>query len=214
MKHEQFLPYVPNQDGLLISVSGIDGSGKTSLINRLAEFYTHRGLDVLKTTQPTSNYRQHPSVRMYQSDGTCDVSFEYLALLSALDRLTHVKELHQELKLKDIILCDRYLHDGIVSFVNRGLNKEWIESINYFCPPVHVAILVDCPGEIAYKRILKRGLVMTHDEKSPHTMEVKRKLFLKLSNDSTFIINGSRDPQFVFEEALKHINNMYKIQFL
>lgn len=204
--------YIPfEHDGMVISFSGIDGSGKTTLLNRLAEYFDKHGLHTLKTKQPTSNYRQHPSVRKLLSTGVTDVSFEAIALLSAFDRLCHISELRREIKQRDVILTDRYLLDGIVSFVARGIDSKWVQSINSFCPQPHIGILVDCPGSVAQARILERGSAMTYDEKFPEILELKRQLFLKYCTDSTFVVDGTKDSQAVFKEVLNHINSQLSV---
>ncbi|MCC2458538.1 dTMP kinase [Bacillus cereus] len=193
--------------GLLISLSGIDGSGKTTLLNKLSNHFIENGLSCLKTKQPTPKYRENSLVKKLQSLGTTDVSYEAIALFSAFDRMCHVSELEKELQNKDVIFTDRYLLDGIVSFVARGLDKVWVETINSFCPEPHISILVDCPGGVAQERIMARGVTMTYDEKSKEILEFKRNLFLEFCSDSTLVIDGTKDCEAVFKEALDHINS-------
>ena len=41
--------------GLYIAIEGIDGSGKTTQVGKLAEYFEKQGREVLKTHEPTEN---------------------------------------------------------------------------------------------------------------------------------------------------------------
>lgn len=199
-----------NNDGLLISFSGIDGSGKTTLLTRLAEYFQTQGKDTLITKQPTSHYREHPLAKEMLETGHTNAGPEAIALLSAFDRLCHVSDLKEELSANKMIFADRFLLDGIVSFVARGVDEQWVKDINKFCPEPHISILVDCPGEVSYKRIIKRGDTMTFDEKSTDTLEKKRQLLLKYRHHSTLVLDATEDAEVLFKTAVTHIEDYIK----
>lgn len=198
------------QTGVLISISGIDGGGKSTLIQRLADMFSQRGLQVYQTKQPTPVYREHPAVEKMHQTGETDLSFEALALLSAFDRLIHAESIGIGRQHYDFILTDRYLLDGIVSFTARGIDREWVETINQFCPQPDIGFLVDCPGAVAYERIITRGGRMTDDEKSVNYLEKKRQLFLDCRTADTVVLNGTDEAERVFQAALDVINERLK----
>ena len=51
--------------GILITFCGLDGCGKTTLINHLVEYFQQKGIEPLLTKQPTSYVRQSPIFRTY-----------------------------------------------------------------------------------------------------------------------------------------------------
>lgn len=196
-----------HEKGIIVSLSGIDGSGKTTLINNLENYYRSQGGRTLITKQPTVEYRNHPLVRENLSTGQTKVGAEAIALLSAFDRLCHISKLQNDLREHDIVFSDRFLLDGIVSFIARGIDEHWVKLINKFCPKPDLEILVDCPGAVAHERIIKRGGEMTYDEKSIDLLENKRQLFLKYQNKSTIVLDGMEDAEILFEKAVESIDS-------
>lgn len=95
--------------GLLIAVCGLDGSGKSTQIQKLENWFRNQQLPTLLTKQPTDYYRQDLRVREYLDNGQCG-SMEALAMLAATDRIWHIKTLIEpSLKGGVSVISDRYL---------------------------------------------------------------------------------------------------------
>ena len=112
-----------------ISLEGIEGSGKTSLIKSLEKYFSSSGKEVLVTREP----------------GGCELGLEIrkiilhseissLAelLLFAADRAEHVETVIQPaLDAGKIVLCDRYVHSTLAyQGYGRGLDIETIKQLN------------------------------------------------------------------------------------
>jgi dTMP kinase len=95
--------------GLFITLEGLDGSGKTTQINRLAAWLKKRGPDVLVTRQPggtTTGDRIRALVLDSRSTGLAPMA--EMALMFA-DRAQAISEVIQPaLAAGRIVLCDRF----------------------------------------------------------------------------------------------------------
>ena len=117
--------------GIFITLEGIDGCGKSTQLDRLAESLKQRGFDVVTTRQPGGTAIGQ-SIRAL-------VSQEYLKLvplaellLIIADRAQHVAETIQpNLEAGRVVISDRYI-DSSVAFqgYGRGLDISTVEELN------------------------------------------------------------------------------------
>jgi len=99
----------PMQRGLFITLEGLDGSGKTTQIKRLAAWMSRRGLDVVQTRQPggTATGDRIRSV-LLDSRSAHIAPLTEMALMFA-DRAQAIAEVIQPaLDVGKMVLCDRF----------------------------------------------------------------------------------------------------------
>ena len=87
-----------------ITFEGIDGSGKSTVINIVYERLKKKGFDVVLTFEPTDNWigKQVQSCIETNSDPFV-TAFTFIA-----DRMDHCKRIQKWLDSGKIVLCDRY----------------------------------------------------------------------------------------------------------
>ncbi len=109
--------------GVLITFCGVDGSGKSSLIDRLEETCREAGMSCLRTYTPTGRIRQDPVFRSLVDDpcSTSSIdcsSYESAARVNVLglllsimgDLVQHTTDtIIPALKRGDVVFCDRYV---------------------------------------------------------------------------------------------------------
>lgn len=149
----------PNQtNGLLITFCGLDGCGKTTMLNRL---YDDLKLtrDIFVTKQPTEFVRKTPIFRTYM-DNPDHSAYDYrsLSLLAASDRVQHVNRIIQpELEQGKIVLCDRYIYSCLANLNARGYYKDkWLYEIAQSIIKPDIAFFFDVSVETAVKRVRSR----------------------------------------------------------
>lgn len=145
-------------DGLLITVCGLDGCGKTTMMRRLIEDLG-KDYTVFVTKQPTDYVRKSDIFRTYMDSPNHD-AFDYrsLSLLAASDRLQHVsKVIEPELQKGNIVISDRYFYSCLANLRARGFEQDgWIYEIAKSVIEPDIAFFFDVPVETAVARVRKR----------------------------------------------------------
>jgi dTMP kinase len=144
--------------GLLITFCGLDGCGKTTMMNRLISDF-EKEHDIFVTRQPTNAVRNSEIFRTYMDCPNHD-AFDYrsLSLLAASDRLQHVnKVIEPQMKNGKIVLSDRYFYSCLSNLRARGFEQdEWIYEIAQSVIKPDLAFFFDVPVEEAVARVRRR----------------------------------------------------------
>lgn len=150
--------YQNTTSGLLITFCGLDGCGKTTILNRL-KGDLGKLRQVFVTKQPTDAVRKSEIFRTYM-DQPDHETFDYrsLSLLAASDRLQHVnKIILPKLEHGQIVLSDRYFYSCLANLRARGYEEDrWIYDVSRFVIKPDIAFFFDLPVEIAVNRVRKR----------------------------------------------------------
>ena len=159
--------------------------------------------DAILTKEPTSGEIGRLIRKLLKSM----TSPEEEALLFAADRCEHVKNLIEP-AINDgkIVVTDRYVYSSYAYQSARGLSLNWIKEINKFAPKPDIAILIDIPAEIAFKRIEKKP-----DDRFK-TLEFQNKvrnIYLQLAKtEGMEIVDGSQSIERV-QNQIREIVSKY-----
>lgn len=144
--------------GLFITLEGIDGCGKTTLQQLLAEKLRALGYPVLTTREPGGSRagRRIRELLLDSAYGTVDGRSE--ALLYAADRALHAADvIRPALARGEIVLCDRYIDSSLAyQGGGRGLALAELAQINRFAVnglTPDITFLLDLPAEAALARL-------------------------------------------------------------
>ena len=198
-----------NTAGLLITVCGLDGCGKTTLIKKLKEVIEDsQGYDVILAKQPSENMRKSDIFRTYM-DSEDHSSYEYrsLSLMAAADRIQHVnKVILPELKKGKCVICDRYFYSCLANLRARDYEKDrWIYDISKNIIKPDISFFLDVPAEIAISRVRAR-----EEEKDRYIdidLQYKlRKEYVKICKENGGILISSQDNKNkMFRDAYEHV---------
>lgn len=117
--------------GLFITFEGIDGCGKTTQLNLLADFLKEKGFDVIVTREPGSKGLGE-KIREILLNYDGEVSPNCESFLFLADRAQHIDIIVKpSIEAGKIVLCDRHT-DSTIAYqgYGRGINLEKIKMLN------------------------------------------------------------------------------------
>jgi dTMP kinase len=192
--------------GAFIVFEGADGAGKSTLCERIAKGLESRGLDVVRTAEPT-----HEGIGAFIRSGSAgEISQRTEALLFVADRNDHTEWMEKQVSEGKIVLCDRYFA-STVAYQSARLNgdasdMDWLIRINdEFIDIPDAIILLDVDPEVGMGRVGSRGEEISKFERLDFQKQV-RSNYLALAKEYGFdVIDASKGPDEVFDEAMKII---------
>lgn len=206
-----------NRRPLFITLEGGDGSGKTTMMGRLAAYMQGRSIPYLITREPggIEIAEKIRSIILDPQHTSMDARTE--ALLYAAARRQHlVEKVEPALREGVTVLCDRFVDSSLVyQGYARGLGMEEVWSINRFAVEGRMpdlTLLFDIEPEIGMSRIEANA----EREKNRLDMEsmafhgkVREGYMLVAENNKERIriVDASKTPDQVEREMIKYVEN-------
>ncbi len=197
----------------LINLEGGEGSGKSTVLNMLAEALTEKGFSVVRTREPggIDIAEQIREVILNRENTAMDARTE--ALLYAAARRQHlVEKIIPALEAGSIVLCDRYIDSSLAyQGYARGLGMDEIFAINKFAIDEYMPDLTlyfDVNPKVGLARIeqdLGREVNRLDVESMKFHYKVREGYLLLLSQntDRIRLINAENELDLVFADALE-----------
>lgn len=191
-------------EGILIIVDGIDGAGKTTQVNLLADALEKAGESVVRSKEPTSGV-WGKKLRESAVSGRMSLEDELNAFVR--DRQEHVAAIIQPaLQAGKIVILDRYFYSTIAYQGARGADAASVAGdMRSIFPIPDVAILIDADPAITVNRIaVGRGDTPNHFERVDE-LEKVREIFLELAktDDVIRVIDGNQSIQAVYRAIVE-----------
>ena len=180
--------------GLFIVIEGIDGTGKSTQVRRLGEWFVSRGREVVLSREPTDGPW---GKKLRESAATGRLSPEDELQYFLKDRRQHVEELiAPALAAGKVVILDRYYFSSMAYQGSRGFDPAEIRRLNEeFAPQPDLLLILDLDVDTAHQRIGHRGDSANEFEKH-ESLTRCREIFLTL-RDEPFVrvidSNGSLD---------------------
>ena len=150
----------------LLTFEGIDGTGKSTTIDRVAKALRRDGAEVVTTREetdsPSGEYVRRSVAEHWDPLAT--------AFLFAADRARHVAELQPILAAGKLVLCDRFVHSTYAyqSVTLAGTLPDPGEFLRRlhdgWCPAPDRVVLLTCDPEKAVARTLRRGQTTPYEK--------------------------------------------------
>jgi dTMP kinase len=141
--------------GLFIVFEGIDGSGKSTQMSMLKDYFEQKGNDVILTREPTDGIIGELIWR-YAESHKRNLRPETEALLFAADRAEHSRVIQSAREEGKIVLSDRYLHSSLAYQGAAGVDQGWIRELNKHALRPDLVILLDIDPEHSLNRVTYR----------------------------------------------------------
>lgn len=185
------------EKGVLIAFEGIDGTGKTTQIELLAEVLRRRGLQVVTTREPTDG-QYGRKIRALYKDRQSVTPEEELALFLD-DRREHVAQvIAPALARGQVVLTDRYYYSTAAYQGAAGHDPQKIIAANeLFAPVPDMVIMLEAPVSLGVHRVQKlRGETLNDFEQEGALARVAR-IFAELKGANIRRIDGTGDAASV-----------------
>lgn len=119
---------------MFITFEGPDGSGKSTIIQKVYDYLIENNYDVIKTREPGGSPIAEKIRNLILDTENTEMGYRTEALLYAASRAQHVEEtILPALNENKIVLCDRFLISSLAyQGIGRNLGIENVRKINEF----------------------------------------------------------------------------------
>jgi dTMP kinase len=202
-----------NVSGRLITIEGIEGVGKSTNVNFVADYFRARGAAVVITREPGGTEigeRIRELILMTPGEGLSDLG-ELLLMFAA--RAEHLAGLIlPALARGDTVVCDRFT-DATFAYQGggRGLNWEVIAALRDIVQGAlrpDLTLLLDAPTEVSVERIVGREWLDRFEQERADFFGRVRQAYLSIAAQEpgrVQVINASKplpDVQLAIRDAL------------
>ena len=200
--------------GLFITLEGPDGSGKSTQIEYMKDYFCEEGLDCVFTREPGGTEigeKLRTIILDKENNEMCDMAE---ALLYAASRAQHVSELIKPaLEAGKIVVCDRYV-DSSIAYQGYGRQLgDKVRKINDFaimgCIP-DVTFLFEVDPRVGKNRIKSDGLDRLESEKLMfHNRVYKGYIEMaKLEPERIIPVDGTCSREEIRDTVREHIEKI------
>lgn len=215
----------PIMKGKFIVLEGIDGSGTTTVANRMHSALLDLEVPVHVTEEPSqgpigSLIRQVLHGRFVSTGfaGPAAPSWSTMALLFGADRLDHLEsEILPNLSDGINVISDRYLHSSLVyQTVTSGDDESlgWIEAVNRFAVTPDIIFFLEVTAEEAQRRRLARRIGHELYEDLPLQQKIAekyREIFSSHTGSDLVVVDANAPLEKVVEKVLGETRRFMKI---
>jgi dTMP kinase len=183
---------------LFIVIDGIDGTGKSTQVRLLAEWFRSQGREVIASREPTDGKWG----KLARHSGDVRLSAEDELELFLKDRAEHVEQLiRPALEAGKVVILDRYYFSTMAYQGCRGFDPADIRRRNEaFAPVPDRLFILDLEVDAALVRIGARGDIANEFEKRENLVRC-REIFMTLKGESfVHIVDTDRSPDEVQAE--------------
>lgn len=201
---------------MFINFEGVDGSGKTSVINIITTYLKNQGYDLEITREPGGTSISEQIRQILLNPNNTDILPITEAYLYASARAQHVFEkILPALKKNKIVITDRFLHSSLAyQGIVKKLGPDLVYKINWEAIDrgvlPNITFILDVPTEIAKKRMStdSKRQADRFDQESVEFHKQVREAFKEIQQrfnfdrSKIFVIDASKPLEEVAKEIL------------
>ena len=193
-----------------ISFEGIDGCGKSTQAHLLTNYFSTKGVDVMRTREPGGSPGAEAIRALLLTGATDKWSAETELLLFTAARRDHLeKTIEPALMAGQTVICDRFADSTrVYQGATRGDLREKVDHLHkeMIGREPDLTVIIDVNPKIALARGLARNSGEDRFEDFGLVFQEKlRDGFLKLAEnfpDRCIVVNGNQTTEEVFKDLL------------
>ena len=200
----------------------MEGSGKTTQIQRLKKYLTQKGISCRVTREPGGCPIGEKVRKILLNPDHHEMVPTTELLLYEAARAQHMKEVIKPfLKKGGVVLCDRF-SDATLAYQGYGrrIDLKWVERLNRLSSQgikPCVTFLLDCPSDVGLKRALQRNRTLKQEREERFEREEiqfhrrVRKGYLAIAKKEPWrvkVIDTREGEERVFEKIQKIVDNL------
>ncbi len=201
---------------MFITFEGIEGSGKSTQLQRCADHFSAMGYDLVVTKEPGGTQLGKMVREWLLNPGTTFQHAYTEVLLFIADRCEHVETvIKPALKKGQVVLCDRYIDSTLAyQFAGRQLDEGFIHSLNNLVDlSADLTLLFDCDVSVGLSRAKARAKLdrFEHEELAFH--ERIKAQYCKLAREQSNrikVIDANAELDDVFQQVVAVISPQLK----
>lgn len=199
-----------NHNGMLIVFEGIDGTGKTTQIDLLADELIRQGFQVVATREPTDGQYGQRIRQLFTSRQ--NISLEEELELFMADRREHVEEvIVPALAAGKIVLTDRYYFSTAAYQGAAGKDPEKIIELNEtFAPVPDLLLLLIVPTSVGIHRIKTLRQDTLNDFEKESALEKVSAIFESIKRNFIKRIDSTGSVAEVHEMIMHHVKHLLR----
>lgn len=188
--------------GKFIVIEGIDGSGKTTLAERLARLLNERDQKTFCTSFPSKTL---PIGRLVRSMFNGETEEHCMQLLMLAEMFDEAKAIRRRLDEGTTMIADRWCYSTTAYSHRNGVDPKWVEHVRAPLLQPDLILLLDVDLEVAIDRIDARGEGKSRYEdartlKGAH--KYYREVLPKLHPNIVHVIDGTKTRHEIEEIAM------------
>ncbi len=201
--------------GLFIVLEGPDGSGKSTMAEKIGEYYKKAGREIIFTREPGGTKISEQIRSIILDNNNSEMAYTTEALLYAASRAQHVAEfIKPNLEEGKVVISERYVYSSIVyQGIGRNLGIQKVREINDFAIDglkPDLVLFFDIDPEKALNRKLSQG---ESDRLENEKLEFHKNVYEGYKNimeyyDEIISIDADKNADELFHDIKSIINNL------
>jgi dTMP kinase len=199
--------------GMLVTIEGVEGSGKSTQCKRLTEALRAHGSDVVLTREPDGTPMGAALRRLFETDGPPPAPLAQVFLFMAARQQHVATVIHPALSRGAVVLSDRYT-DATMAYQGFGLgvDLETIRDLNALATGglgPDLTLLLDLDPAVGMKRIRDRS----HDAFEKMDLGFHRRVrdgYLEIARTDkrrVVVIDADQQPDTLFAAISATVND-------
>lgn len=203
--------------GFFITFEGTEGSGKTTVIEKVEQYYLEKGYKVIRTREPGGSKIAEDIRNVILDVNNTAMDSITEAMLYAASRRQHlVEKVIPYLEKGYIVLCDRFIDSSLAyQGYARGLGIDKVYQLNLIATNgilPDVTIYIDVKPEVGLSRIKSNNREENRLDKESikfheNVYEGYRQVSL-MFKERFKVINGEQEREAVYNDTINVLNNI------